>query len=471
MKIYLVLIAIGVSSTHAQKALVYSTTYGSAERITQTAAVGFEPCPQPLETDVCIFVDPTHRFQSIIGFGGALTDAAAETFAKLPKPAQDSILDAYYDPVRGIGYTFGRTNINSCDFSSGSYTYVDDNDSSLRSFSISHDLRYKIPLIKKVNAVLNGGLTLFASPWSPPAWMKDNHDLLHGGRLKKEFYKTWATYMVKFIQAYQAEGISVWGITVQNEPMNKAPWESCNYSVEEERDFVKAALGPAFTKHHLSAKKIIAWDQNRDLAYPYAGTILNDPRAAKYVWGVGLHWYETWTKSAPLFDNVGRLHEAFPGVNLVFTEGCIDQFDYSRIGDWSLGEQYAHNMLNDLNNGVRAWCDWNILLDHTGGPNHTGNFCFAPVIGDVTTGKVYFTNEFWYIGQFSKFIRPGAVRITAVSNRDKLEATAFVNKDRKIAVVVLNRNNDDIDYHVWMKGFWTGCVSKAHSIQTVVIYP
>lgn len=468
MKLYLVLIAAGIGSVQAQKAMIYSTTKGTDERITRTETVGFEPHAQPLETDVCIFLDPEHRFQSIIGFGGALTDAAAETFAKLPKVAQDSILSAYYDPVNGIGYTFGRTHINSCDFSSSTYTYVNDNDVSLRSFSISHDLSYKIPLIKKVNEKLKGKLTLFASPWSPPAWMKDNNDMLHGGRLKKGYYQAWANYFVKFIKAYQREGIPVWGLTVQNEPMNKAPWESCLYSAEEERDFIKA-LGPALEKGNLADKKIIAWDQNRDLAYQYANTILNDPQAAKYVWGAGLHWYETWTKSAPMFDNVGRLHEAYPGLNLLFTEGCLDQFDYSKIGEWSLGEQYADNILNDLNHGIRAWCDWNILLDQTGGPNHTGNFCYSPVIGDIATGKVHFTNEFWYIGQFSKFIRPGARRITAVSNRDKLQTTAFLNEDGRIAVVVLNRSNDDIDYHVWMNGVWAGHHSKAHSIQTIVI--
>ena len=469
----------GVSAVQAQKNIpfsnnfttgtVYATVKNTNERITQTATIAFEPHAQPLETDVCIFIDPTHQFQSMIGFGGALTDAAAETFAKLPKSAQDSVINAYYDRENGIGYTLGRTTIGSCDFSSDSYTYVEDNDVSLKSFSIRHDEQYKIPLIKTVNAKLGGKLTLFASPWTPPAWMKDNNDLLHGGKLKKEYYPTWADYFVKFIRAYDAAGVLVWGVSVQNEPMAKQTWESCIFSAEDERDFIKNNLGPAFAKNHLFDKKIIAWDHNRDLAYQYASTILNDSAAAKYVWGIGYHWYEVWTKSAPLFNNIKMLHEAFPRVNLMFTEGCSERFNFDSLYSWRLGEYYANNILNDLNCGIRAWSDWNILVDQTGGPNHVGNFCFAPVIGDVTTGKLYFTNEYWYIGQFSKFIRPEARRVASSSNRDVLQTTAFINKNGKLAVVVLNMSDNAVDYHLWMQGRWAPLTAPAHSIETIVI--
>lgn len=452
-----------------KKAIVYTTAEGTNERISPTDTISFEPQPQPLETDICVFVDPTHQFQKIIGFGGALTDASAETFAKMPKDIQDSILNAYYDTTSGIGYTFGRTNINSCDFSSDSYTYVKDNDTSLNSFSVKHDEQYKIPLIKRVDARLNGHLKLFASPWTPPAWMKDNNDMLHGGHLKKEYYDVWAKYFVKFIEAYKAQGINVWGVSVQNEPMAKQIWESCIFTTEEERDFIKEALGPAFDKAGMQGKKIIAWDHNRDLAYQYASTILNDSAAAKYVWGIGFHWYETWTKSSPLFNNIIRLHEAFPDVNLLFTEGCKEKFDFNKINDWSLGELYANNILNDLNNGITAYCDWNILVDQTGGPNHVGNFCFAPLVGDVNSGKLYFTNEYWYIGQFSKFIRPGARRISTTTNRDILQATSFINKNGKLATVVLNRTDKPISYHLWIKGQWAQVIAKSHSIATILL--
>ncbi len=247
-------------------------------------------------------------------------------------------------------------------------------DSTLSTFSVKHDEQYKIPLLKKVNEKLNGKMLLFASPWSPPAWMKTNNDVLHGGKLKREYYQLWADYFVKFINTYESLGVPVWGVSVQNEPMATQRWESCIYSAEDERDFIKNDLGPTFAKNNLSDKKIIAWDHNRDLMFQRASVILNDPDAAKYVWAIGFHWYETWTKSDPLFANETRVKEAFPNVNTMFTEGCKEKFDFNKIHDWSLGELYGNNIINDLNHGITAWTDWNILLDQTRRPQPCRQF-------------------------------------------------------------------------------------------------
>src|SRR5258705_4598965 len=176
------------ASIEGKEITVYTTANNSNHRLSATDTLVFKPLGQPLETQICVFVDPTKTFQTILGIGGALTDAAAETFAKLPGPKQREILNAYFDVNTGIGYTLARTNIHSCDFSSGSYTYVDEGDKELRSFSIKHDEQYRIPFIKKVQAANKGKLTLFGSPSSPPAFMEDNHDMLHGGKLKPEFY-------------------------------------------------------------------------------------------------------------------------------------------------------------------------------------------------------------------------------------------------------------------------------------------
>src|ERR1041385_2565437 len=223
---------------------VYTTAAKTNLRISQTATASFKRVGQPKETQICVFVDPSHRFQTFLGIGGALTDAAAETFALLPKEKQRELLTAYFDEQQGIGYKLARTNIHSCDFSSSSYTYVSEGDKELKSFSVEADKRYRIPFIKRVLAATRGRLNMFASPWSPPAFMKDNRDMLHGGKLKREFYQSWANYYAKFIQAYQREGIPIWGITIQNEPMATQKWESCIYSAEEERDFLKNYLGP-----------------------------------------------------------------------------------------------------------------------------------------------------------------------------------------------------------------------------------
>lgn len=448
---------------------VYTTADKTDNRLSKTATLTLTQFGQPLETQPCVFIDATKKFQTITGIGGALTDASAETFAKLPAAVQEELINAYYSRDKGIGYSLMRTNMNSCDFSSDSYTYVADNDAQLKTFNIAHDEKYRIPMIKRAIAAAGGRLSLFISPWSPPAWMKDNNSLLQGGKLKDAFKQSWANYYVKYIKAYEAKGIPVWGLTVQNEPMAKQRWESCIYTAEEERDFIKQYLGPTLQQQGLGNKKLIAWDHNRDLLYQRATTILNDPAAAKYVWGLGFHWYETWTGSAMQFENLKRVHETFPDRNLIFTEGCVEKFDWNRIHDWSIGERYGFSMVNDFNSGTVAWTDWNILLDENGGPNHVGNFCFAPVHADTKTGKLIYTNAYYYLGHFSKFIKAGAQRIGAASSRDKLATTAFINPDGKLVVIVLNISNDEVAYKLWLQGNAASLTSLPHSIATLIV--
>lgn len=453
---------------NASAVTVYTTAANTDLRISKTDSLVFSQHGQPKETEVCVFVDPTKTFQNFIGIGGALTDASAETFAKLPKEKQEEFLTAYYSKEKGIGYTLARTNIHSCDFSSGSYTYVEENDKSLKTFSIAHDKEYRIPFIKAAIKAAGGKLTLFASPWSPPAWMKTNNDILHGGKLRPIYFSTWARYYAKFIKAYQKEGIPIWGLTIQNEPMATQTWESCIYTAEEERDFLRYYLGPTLQKEGLGDKKIIAWDHNRDLIYQRASTLLNDPVAAKYAWGIGFHWYEDWSGGNQVFDNVKKVHETFPGKNILFTEGCNGPFNMEQINDWKWGERYGLSMINDFNNGTVGWTDWNVLLDETGGPNHVQNFCFAPIHANTQTGELIYMNAYYYIGHFSKFIKPGAKRISCASSRSPLLSTAFKNSNGKVAVVVMNQGDKPIDYYLWVNEKATPVKSPPHSIQTLV---
>ena len=177
-------------STDGKKVIVYTTADSTAYRLSVTDTLVFKEMGQPKETEICVFVDPSKTFQTYFGTGAALTDASAETFYKLPKDKQQEVLQAFFDKEKGIGYTVARTNINSCDFSSDMYTYVADNDTALKSFNIDHDRKYKIPFIKEAMKAADGKLDLFASPWSPPAWMKDNNNMLQDGKLKPEFYNS-----------------------------------------------------------------------------------------------------------------------------------------------------------------------------------------------------------------------------------------------------------------------------------------
>jgi glucosylceramidase len=456
-------------STDNKKVVVYSTADSSALRLTATDTLEFKEKGQPPENEIIVFVDPGKTFQTYFGTGAALTDASAETFYKLPKDKQQQLLKAYFDKKEGIGYTVARTNINSCDFSSDRYAYVTDStDKQLKTFNIDHDRKFKIPFIKEAMNAAGGKLDLFASPWSPPAFMKTNGETLHGGKLRADYNESWALYYTKFIKEYEKEGIPVWGISIQNEPMATQRWESCIYTAEEEAAFLKNHLGPTMEKEGLKDKKIIVWDHNRDLIYQRAQTYFKDPDVAKYAWGIGFHWYEDWSGGTQMFDNVRRVYESYPDKHILFTEGCAESFDAKRYNAWSLGEEYGRSMINDFNNGMVGFTDWNILLDETGGPNHVQNFCFAPVHGDTKTGQLIYTNAYYYIGHFSKFIQPGAKRIISSASRSQLLTTGFLNPDGKVVVVVMNQSDKKTNYFLWINGKAVETSALPHSINTLI---
>ena len=448
---------------------VYTTVTGADIKLQLTGEASFDNFKQPLEYEAAVFVNPNSKHQTFVGIGAALTDAAAETFYKLNEDQQERFMEAYFDKEKGIGYSLARTIIHSCDFSSASYTYIEEGDAALKTFSIEHDKEFRLPFTKKAIEAAGGELLMYASPWSPPAFMKTNNNMLQGGKLKKEFYQPWANYYAKFIKAYEAEGVPIWGLSIQNEPMAVQRWESCIYSAEDERDFLRDYLGPTLENEGLGDKKIIVWDHNRDLLFERASVILNDPEANKYVWGTGFHWYEDWKDGKPMYHNVAKVNEAFPDKKLIFTEGCNEAYDLARIEDPKLAERYGKSMIHDFNNGTVAWTDWNILLDETGGPNHVGNLCFAPVHGDTGTGMLTFTNSYYYIGHFSKFIRPGAKRLSTGTTANHLIATAFENTDGSIVVVALNDGDKDIEYMLTLDTKTAKLAMPAHSMQTIVL--
>ncbi|MCK6609535.1 MAG: glycosyl hydrolase [Bacteroidia bacterium] len=453
---------------NAQQVRVYETSKYLGSRLELVDTLAFGNYQQPLETELAVFVDDSKHYQEMIGIGAAITDATAETFFKVNKESQEALLKLFFDPNRGLGYSIIRTNMNSCDFSSSSYTYVQEGDYALKTFSIAPDQRFKMPLIQQAFAKVPN-LKLFVSPWSPPAFMKTNGSMLHGGKLKPEAREAWARYFVRFIKAYEKAGIPVWGLTIQNEPMATQIWESCIYTAEEERDFLKYHLGPTLKKEGLGDKKIIVWDHNRDLLFQRAMTIFGDSLANAYAWGIGYHWYEPWSGGTPMHDNIDLVNDRFPDKPILFTEGCKEKFNWEGRLDWSLGEFYARQMIRDFNSGVSAWTDWNMFLDERGGPNHVGNFCFAPLHVDTRNQELNLTNAYYYIGHFSKFIRPGAKRISCSSSRSALLATAFKNKNGSIALVLMNDSDKDFPCKVFLHGKQLEIALPAHSIKTAVV--
>ena len=444
---------------------VYQTAKDTRDRLAVKPSIAFETVPADAYLDnrlVSVLVDPTRSFQTLEGFGGAFTESAAVTFAKLSPVRQKEILRAYFDPKNGIGYTFCRTHINSCDFSTGNYAYDETaGDTQLKHFSIERDRKALIPLIRAAMKTAEGPIKIFASPWSPPAWMKTSGQMNRGGKLKPDCREAWALYFCRFVQEYAKEGIPIWGITVQNEPEATQTWDSCVYTPEEQRDFVRDYLGPALEKEKLSGVRVMVYDHNRNRIFEWAKTIFDDPAASKYVWGIGFHWY-----AGDNFDNVGLVHDAYPDKKAVFTEGCWDSFNPRKLQAWEAGELYGKSIIKDLNRWTVGWTDWNILLDEQGGPNHVGNYCFAPVHADTRTDSLVYMNSFYYLGHFSKFIRPGAVRIACAPTRDELEATAFRNPDGSIALVVMNRSNGPIPFAIRFGEKAAKTESPARSIRT-----
>ena len=169
-----------------------------------------------------------------------------------------------------------------------------------------------------------------------------------------------------------------------------------------------------------------------------------------------------------MFENVRRVHEAFPDKPLLFTEGTPASFDSLRYNDWKLGERYGRSMINDFNAGMVGFTDWNVLLDEVGGPNHVGNFCFAPIHGDTRTGQLHYTNSYYYIGHFSKFIQPGAKRVSATASRSQLLTTAFRNPDGTTVVVVMNQSGKETPYFLWVNGDAVELKARPHSIATLL---
>ena len=446
---------------------VYTTAKDTDLRLSKTGEQKFTRKVQPLETDIAVFVNPEKTFQTYLGIGGAITDASSEVFSALGDEQQNTVLKSLYGK-EGIGYTIIRTSIHSSDFGLGSHTYIEEGDTALKSFSIEIDREKRIPFIKRAIELIQDDVVFYASPWSPPAFMKTNQNMLQGGKLLPEFRQAWADYYVKFIKAYEKEGIPVWGLTIQNEPMATQRWESCIYTAEEERDFLKNYLGPTLEKAGLGDKNIVVWDHNRDLMSHRANTIFEDPEASKYAWGIGFHWYETWTGGLPKYDNLKSINESFPSKNMFFTEGCQEGFDSEKLHFWPNAERYGNSMISDFNSGVVGWTDWNILLDERGGPNHVGNFCFAPIHANVATNELIYTPTYYYIGHFSKFIKPGAVRVSTSTSRSTIESTSFQNKDGKMVTVVMNRSESRIRYKLIVGDSETVLEIEPRAMQSVL---
>lgn len=416
-----------------------------------------------------IEIFPKQKYQQIIGFGGAFTEAACFNIISSSPQIAKEICSSYYSSD-GLCYTLGRVVINSCDFSLQSYTYVQEGDRSLSTFDISHEQEYVIPVIKMANNLANKKLRLVASPWSPPAYMKTNDSMLHGGFLKKEDKSLWAKYLVRYVSEMHKHNIPIEFLTVQNEPEARQSWESCLYSGAEEADFILNYLSPALIEEKLGGIKILAWDHNRDQIVNRAEEIYKNSRTREIVWGLAYHWYVSSNH-----ENLSAVHNKYPDKHLLFTEGCVELNNKnsnkkSEIGSWEHGEYYGRQMINDFNNYCEGWIDWNLVVDEIGGPNHANNFCEAPIIYNRETKEIVYNPSYYFIGHFSKYVLPGAVRIqTRVHCPSKLIAVSFLNPNSEIVTIIQNEGYKKL-ITLNLEGKGIEIKLPSHSITTVIMH-
>ena len=436
---------------------------------------------------------PDEKFQTITGFGGSFTEASAYLLNKLSKQKRDTILEAYFGE-NGAKYSLTRTHMNSCDFSLSNYSYAPiEGDKELKNFSIDEDRDDLIPMIKDAMAVSKDGFKILASPWTAPPWMKDNNDW-RGGKLLPEYYDTWALFFSKYIDAYKAEGIDIWGFTVENEPLgNNNNWESMHYSAEEMTDFVKNYLGPKLEadKHNV---KILGYDQNRgEELKQWVKVMYQDEASSKYFDGTAVHWYGSTYDWFP--ESLQFAHNAAPDKYLIQSEACGDSevprwqddawywskeatdwgWDWAPEKDKHLHPKYApvyryaRDIIGSMNNWVDGWIDWNMVLDKQGGPNWFKNWCLAPVIVDTEKDEIYFTPIYYTLTHFSRYIRPGAVRIGFENSDESLMVTAAQNPDGSIIVVILNQDLVAKNFELSLGESSTEIKISAQAIQTIII--
>ncbi|MBO6537495.1 MAG: glycoside hydrolase family 30 protein [Balneolaceae bacterium] len=479
------LIGINCSNEKNMNLEVFETS-AAGNQLTQKTAFNIG------ENVVEIRLNPEERFQKITGFGGSFTESSAYLLNQLSEENRTTILDAYFGES-GARYSLTRTHMNSSDFSLGNYSYAPvTGDVNLENFSIEEDMDDIIPMIKEAMEISQDGFKIISSPWTAPIWMKDNN-AWKGGKLLPEYYDTWALFFSKYIDAYAAQGIDIWGITVENEPLgNGENWESMHYTAEEMNEFVKNHLGPQLEKTHPEVV-LLGYDQNRDHLEEWVDVMYGDEEAAKYFDGTAIHWYAS---TYDVFEEALQYaHRVAPDKYLIQTEATADA-DVPRWKDddwywakeatdwgwdWAPDDRkylhpkyvpvyrYARDIIGTLNNWVDGWVDWNMVLDRQGGPNWANNWCLAPVIVDPDADEVYFTPLYYTMAHFSRFIRPDAYRIGHQHNDDELLITAAQNPDGSIALLVLNQTEQEKTLSIMLDGAAEMISIDGKALQTIVI--
>lgn len=440
---------------------IYSTTYENNVECCMEEEVLF--LPDNGEENQLLNLYPSMQYQVFEGFGGAMTESAGYIFNQMTKEQQDEMLLQYFG-TEHMKYRMVRIPIDSCDFSLGHYEAVENaEDKEFKSFQLGQVEKNIFPLLNAAQKEYGDDLEIMLTPWSPPAYMKTNNDRNHGGKLKEEYKKIWADYICRYIKEYRKLGYKVKRMSLQNEPKAVQTWDSCIYTALEEKEFLHDYMWPSLQENGLEDIEVFIWDHNKERAFERACTII-DETTNHMVAGIAFHWY-----SGDHFEALRMIHEKFPGKKLILSEACIEYCKFASDDYLKNAQKYAHDMIGNMNNGMNAFYDWNIVLDEIGGPNHVVNFCDAPFLYDTKKNVLMKRNTARYLWHFSHFIESGAVRIGTSCYTDEVEATAFENRDGKIAVVLLNRTDKELAVNIRMNDKMGKIQMQPNAIATAVI--
>lgn len=439
---------------------LFTTTYENKERrVTNEQREFVQDAERENEL---INVYPAMRYQTMEGFGGAITDSAGYMYSLLNEGQKKELASNYFHPER-MKYGFARIPIDSCDFSLGHYEAdADPADKEFKEFSFERVEKYILPLLDAAEREHGGKLDIMLTPWSPPAAMKTNGERNHGGKLLPEYRAHWAQYICRYIEEYRNRGYHVTKLTLQNEPKAVQTWDSCVFTAEEEKEFLRDYMWPALCEHGLDDIEIYLWDHNKERAFEWAQTII-DEETDPMIAGIAFHWY-----SGDHFEALRMIHECFPNKKLLLSEACIEFSKFAAEDGLNNAQKYAHDMIGNLNEGMNTFLDWNLILDQEGGPNHVDNFCDAPYLYNAQTHELKERNILDYLWHFTHFIEPGAVRIGLTRYTDELEVTAFSSKGR-IIVVILNRTDHRIPAYLRIGDECVRVDAKPKSISTGVV--
>ena len=474
-----------------------TTTFPEKVKRVVTAETPFVP-DVGIENEV-VNLYPEMTFQTFEGFGGAFTDSAGYVYSLMNETQKKEMIHRYFDKD-DLNYQFGRIHLDSCDFSLEQYeagavtggvpqatneagAWAADTvgehveavtgaaagqspqtgAGQITAFSLERPMRYVLPLLRDIERETGRAIPLAVTPWSPPAAWKTNGERSHGGHLKEEYREAWAQYICRYIEELRALGLTVNRMSVQNEAAAIQTWDSCLYSPEEEKEFLRDYLYPALAAHGLDDIEVYIWDHNKERAFERACAEI-DEVTTDMIAGVAVHWY-----SGDHFEALDLIRRKFPDKKIIFSEACIEYYKFDADDCLANAQKYAHDIIGDLNGGMSAFYDWNLLLDETGGPNHVGNLCDAPYLYDTKNGVLMERNTLEYIRHFSHFIRPGAVRIGFSRYTDELDVTAFRNPDGSLVCVILNRGMQARNCVIRLHGETASVVVEGGAIMTAVI--